>query len=156
MWLYVVLVVVSGGMFLRSSLVMLGQYKDPVLHTFEQYGEETSYSPLIWFLLWGIVFAYFLAYLMIAPGWLFTIGLMTASVSFAFRDAFADWIVRYPHIFRKYPTWYHEFIQYTTREERRRIAYMWLRLPARTRLLYNAHTPFFKQWAELVLMTIAR
>lgn len=156
MWFYLFLLATSALMFLRTLLVMLGQYKDPVLHSFEQYGEEPIYSPLLWFILWSVLFAYFLSYLLLPSGLLFVSGLIVGCVSFAFRDVIAGWIVDYPQIFRRFPRWYHEFIQHTTREERRRVAYMWLRLPARTRLLYNTHTVFFKQWADLVLMTIAR
>lgn len=50
------------------------------------------------------------------------------------------------------PRWYDTFLDQTSRYERRRIAYMWLRLPVRTRWIYNASDNFFFQWIDLVIL----
>ena len=46
--------------------------------------------------------------------------------------------MQHPSVFLRFPSWYREIVDHTTREERRKLSYMWLSLPLRTRLLYNA------------------
>ena len=52
-----------------------------------------------------------------------------------------------------WPRWIHELREYTTRDERRRIAYNWLRLPLRTRLHYNSDDRAFMLWADLLVLS---
>ncbi len=61
-------------------------------------------------------------------------------------------MAQYPDIFLSLPHWYVELRERTTREERRRIAYMWLCLPRSTRLHYNGSDRNFQIWADQVIL----
>ena len=50
------------------------------------------------------------------------------------------------------PGWYADLYPRTTLIERRRIAYMWLRLPRALRHHYNQHDDAFLRWADLVIV----
>ena len=143
-------------MTLRSFLIVVGTYKDPVLASFENYGEEKVFSPMSGLIVWAVLFIYFSLFLYYQAGFLFIIGLMAGAWLAAMREKYDEWIFRYPGFFRMFPHWYFELVQRTDREERRRIAYLWLRLPLKTRLLYNARSEYFHQWVDLVLLSISR
>jgi hypothetical protein len=146
----------SLGMLFRLLLMMTGQLKGPVLGYFERYGESEGYFfPVPGLLFWAgtvILFTGFalerfvrvdfpsvlLAVLFWAMAWM----------AFNAKEWVADWVQRLP----KLPRWYAELCETSTRHERRRIAYMWLRLPLRTRLLYNANNNAFRQWTEMVIL----
>lgn len=145
---------ISLAMLMRSVLIMTGMYKSPILRTFEKYGDdETIYFPLPALMLWTgltlIAAALLLTNRAWAPlAWPGLLLLLGAYIIYQ-RD---DIAVRYPHIFLTLPRWYADLRERTTRFERRRLAYMWLWLPRRLRLIYNASDPAFNQWADLVIM----
>jgi hypothetical protein len=64
---------------------------------------------------------------------------------------YSDVVQHYSHRLPVLPLWYARLQENTSRNERRRLAYMWLRLPLRTRLLYNASDHAFFLWADLVI-----
>ncbi|MCA9884167.1 MAG: hypothetical protein KC546_21045 [Anaerolineae bacterium] len=142
---------------LRSVLIVMGVHKDPVLRSFEKYGEESQYSPFIVMLIWGYIFiAYHLIIFVPSPG-LFVIMLVISAILInAIFINPSSFVYRLRPYFNRFPRWFVELSQRTTREERRRIAYLWLRLPIRTRILYNTHDYYFLEWADLVLLSIAR
>jgi hypothetical protein len=59
---------------------------------------------------------------------------------------------RHPHIFLGFPRWYADLRERTTREERRRLAYMWLCLPRRMRLHLDGSDHHFQLWADQVIL----
>ncbi len=142
-------------MLIRSVMVVMGLYKEPIMRQLEHYGEERPYSPLLQLIVWSIILfalcivilfnsnsAIMLFVLLSFPGlWLY----------WQIRDS----VLSYPDIFLVYPRWYHQLNASTTREERRRLSYMWLDLPPRLRLLYNARDDAFYLWAELVMLSVA-
>ena len=142
-------------LFLRASLVTFGYYKEPVLSAFQQYGEEVGFSPLLDMMMWGSAMAYMI-FLAIAPSSLLIMfGVLILTVF-----AFIYWRVKenimdYPAVFLQYPRWYRDIVDHTSREERRKISYMWLGLPFRTRLLFNAREDAFRKWVELVVISVA-
>jgi hypothetical protein len=156
MYLLFILAFISLMMTLRAFLIVLGTYKDPVLASFEHYGEEKISSPFLGLTLWTVLFIYFALFIYVQAGFLFMLGLILGGVIFSFRNALEEWQNRYVTAFRMFPRWYFELAQRTDREERRRIAYLWLRLPLQTRLLYNARNEYFHQWVDLVLLSITR
>lgn len=156
MWLYIGLVSISLFMTLRSALVIVGLYKDPVLASFENYGEERVYSPMVWLVIWMGLTAYLALFLVIAAPAVFTVGLVAMLPLSALHKQLEETVKAQSEIFRRFPAWYYQLAERTNREERRRIAYLWLRLPSRTRSLYNARQERFEQWVDLVLTTIAR
>jgi hypothetical protein len=69
---------------------------------------------------------------------------------------FADHVRSHIDFMLVLPIWYAKLRENTTRSEQRRLAYMWLRLPLRTRLLYNASDHYFFLWADLVIAASVR
>jgi len=145
---------ISCFMMLRSFLVVVGIYKDPILASFEVYGDEKIYSPLYNLILWSIAFVYLALFLYVGSGILLVALFLAIPLSYFYR-LYQRLLQEHPDVFRRLPGWYAELVVRTDREERRRIAYLWLRLPVRTRLLYNARSEFFLHWVDQVLMTIA-
>ncbi len=141
----------------RSILVFIGLLKDPILEACEQYGPtEYLYIPILPIVVWsGMV-------LLSMGGWLWTmlrvpspllipglVVLLIAGFGYRYYDTVAAWHYRW----LKYPRWFFELREYTTRYERRRIAYGWDRLPWRLRLAYNSNSDAFRIWADFVVMS---
>jgi hypothetical protein len=140
----------------RTMLIFTGLLKEPVIALFRKYGEkETLYMPLLSLLLWSGVF------LLSFGGWsavsvgatasFSTLGiglLIAAYIGYQYKAALIDFHLK--HL--RYPRWYYNLMERTTRYERRRIAYMWLHLPWRMRLIYNSDDRLFILWAEFVIM----
>jgi hypothetical protein len=141
---------------LRAFLIIVGVYKDPVLASFEKYGAEVIYSPLLNLVAWVGFFLYLSLFWLIQTEIVLGLGLLLLVPAAAFREHFRDTLIQRHEWFRVLPRWYYDLVLQTDREERRRIAYLWLYLPMRTRMLYNAHNDLFGQWVEQVLMTISR
>ena len=156
MYLLLLLAFFALMMTLRAFLIVMGTYKDPVLASFENYGEEKVFSPIFSLTVWVIIFVYLALFLYVQAGPLFALGLLIGAFIASMRERMEEWRYKYDSMFRVFPRWYFELVQRTDREERRRIAYLWLRLPLATRLLYNARNEYFHHWVDLVLMSITR
>jgi hypothetical protein len=143
-------------MLLRAFLVVIGIYKDPILHSFEKYGVETVYSPLIMLVVWSVACFLVTLFFYLPPSNVLLVGILLLIPLAWLRRMYERALDRNSLLFRRLPGWYYDLAQRTNREERRRIAYLWLRLPVQTRMIYNARTEYFRQWVDLVLMSIAR
>jgi hypothetical protein len=160
MWIPVALFIVTVLGLGRSALVLIGLYKDPILWTFEQYGpDERLPLPLVTVAAW-------------LGGFLIAIGLWISlyiRVKFPLTEAgvvilllagtcyyYYSFIWKWYYRVIPYPRWHHELLGRTTRYERRRIAYMWLHLPWRLRLMYNSSDKNFFVWADFVIMGTIR
>ena len=141
----------------RSLLVFIGLLKDPILEACERYGPtEYLYIPLlpvtVWFGMVLLSFGGWIWTLLRVPSPLLVPGLfilLLAGFGYRYYETFAAWHYRW----LKYPRWFHELREYTTRYERRRIAYAWQRLPWRMRLAYNSNSEAFRLWADFVVMS---
>ena len=142
-------------LFLRACLVTLGFYKEPILSAFQQYGDEVGFSPLFESCIWGLALAYLIFVLLVPSSFLVLIGIFSFVLFFMLYWRVRDNILEYPEIFLRFPSWYRDIVDHTTREERRKLSYMWLGLPLRTRLLYNAQHEEFRKWVELVVLSVA-
>lgn len=142
-------------LFLRASLVTFGFYKEPVLSAFQQYGDEVRFSPLLDMLLWGFVLVFFLFMAIVPSAILVMFGIVFFTILFLTYWRVKENVMEYPEVFLQYPRWYRDIVEHTSREERRKISYMWLGLPFRTRLLYNAREDAFRKWVELVVISVA-
>ena len=152
--------VINGLIVARLMLIILGLIKGPVLQTFEKYGdEENRFFMMPRFLFWtgllvilasfwfssviGVLFpAQFLGILLIIGGVL--------------ARRMAHYAVTHPSPYWIYPHWLNNLLDRTSRLERRRIAYMWLRLPWKTRLLYNSNDRAFLEWADFIILSTLR
>jgi hypothetical protein len=138
----------------RITLILAGFWKDPILRGFEHYGDdERLYNPLPGLLLWSGVLllgAGIWADPLVEniPTWL--PGLLLINFAYSAHRYRALW-ERFPFLLAL-PRWSAQLREYTDREERRRIAYNWLDLSWRTRLLFNGSDRAFLQWADLIVM----
>ncbi|MGJ3238362.1 MAG: hypothetical protein ACFE0Q_06620 [Anaerolineae bacterium] len=156
MFLLIILTIITFIMSARAFLVVIGAYKDPLLASFEHYGEEQVFSPLLALIIWTTAFIYMSLYWYIDPVVVFLLGIFVI-LPIAFVYQFSNrWLYDRREWLLQYPRWYHQLIENTDREERRRIAYLWLFLPPSTRMVYNANTALFWQWVEQVLLTVAQ
>ena len=154
--IYLTLLLICATQTSRAVFVMTGMYKDPVLAKFEHFGEdEPVFSPILNIAVWGSALLYLLLFLYFPSGMLFVLGIMIGVTFASARFEILEFVRKRQNPTRMFPDWYADLSQRTTREERRRIAYMWLRLPPRTRLIYNTSTPYFMHWVDQVLITIA-
>ena len=144
----------------RSALIFLGLYKDPILWSFEQYGpDEHLPLPLITLLMWigafvVLVWFWTSTYVRLPVSFIsLGVGLFILSLIGTYYYS-AIWKGYYRFV--RLPRWHHDLLERTTRYERRRIAYMWLHLPWRLRLLYNSSDQAFLIWADFVIMGTIR
>ena len=133
----------------------LGYYKEPILAAFQQYGDEVGFSPFFETCVWGFVLAYLIFVLLVPSSFLILIGIFLFVLFVMLYWRIKDNIMAHPHIFLRFPRWYRDIVAHTSREERRKLSYMWLVLPLRTRLLYNADHVEFRKWVELVMLSVA-
>ncbi len=140
----------------RAFLICLGVYKDPVFASFEHYGRERPYSPLYRLITWSAILLYLGLYLYVHAGVLLVAAAVMLVPLVSVRDSLQRALYKNPRWYRAFPVWYQELSARTTRNERRRIAYLWLRLPTGTQMRYSVSPPAFHHWLEMVLVTIAR
>jgi len=154
MWMLVTMIAISALLAARAFLVTLGAIKDPILHSFEVFGEEKHYYPTLWLIAWTSLTLYLSLFLYFPAGQVLFLGFGISILAYGIGSPLRRLRERLDHYLTNFPQWYHLLVQRTDRDERRRIAYHWLRLPPRTRWLYNARTELFWQWIDQVLMTI--
>ena len=152
-----VLIAMSCIVYLMwHTLILIGMLKGPILHKYEKYGDdEPFYYPLPGMFVAAAVLSVVGGYVIapIARIWClpFGPGLILAGIGWFVWDR--RYIAqRHPEIFQAYPRWCRELREYTSRLERRRIAYAWLRLPWKTRLVLNSNDRAFLQWADMVVL----
>jgi hypothetical protein len=160
MWLILIGFAITAIGLGRSALIVFGLYKDPILWSFEQYGpDERLPLPLATLIGWigalVVLLGVWMSMYFPLPMPLVTIG---AGIIFAAGLCFYNYMYIYKWYYRVIglPRWHHELLSRTTRYERRRIAYMWLHLPWRLRLLYNSSNASFFIWADFVIMGTIR
>ena len=148
-------VIIVSLFFARACLVTLGFYKEPILSAFQRYGDEVGFSPLFETFAWGLVLAYLMFVVLVPSSFLILIGIFAFVFFVMIYARVRDSVMEHPAIFLRFPNWYREIVDHTSREERRKLSYMWLGLPLRTRLLYNADHAEFRKWVELVVLSVA-
>jgi hypothetical protein len=157
---YFILLLLSMGLLVREILILSGLLKDPILRGFQKYGDtEAVYRPLPSLLTWAGLLLLALGAIaapvlgsslpLALPG-----GLLLALA--LWRRLHAGLVRRFPHILLRYPRWYADLRERTSRYERRRLAYLWLTLPWQLRLRYNGSDRAFDHWADLVIMATMR
>lgn len=156
MLLALCLTLLSAGFLVALILIAVGLYKDPILHHFERYAEaDDSFYLLPLLLLAGGLFAIsggILFSATVAPHFpAFLLGGILLLLAYLARE-YRRYMQMYPQIFLSFPRWYAELSERTTREERRRIAYMWLCLPRSMRSHLNGSDRHFMIWADQVIL----
>lgn len=129
--------------------ILLGFYKDSMMAHFREYGEERRVYPLARFLLALGLFCLVLSPLL--PGGMTGL-IFTALALIIIVSSYA--VTRVEPLQASLPRWYYRLLRELTREERRAIAYAWLRLPLRTRLRLNGDDHAFWIFIDEVRLTV--
>ncbi|MBZ0305039.1 MAG: hypothetical protein K8I82_03125 [Anaerolineae bacterium] len=140
----------------RLVLIITGRLKGPIIQTFERYGDdEPFFYPwpqfLLWSGLWLIIAQLLLAYYMRIRLPTIWIGVILLAVSFVLSRVTPK-AREWEFLHTLHPFWLQDLWERTSRLERRRIAYMWMRLSWKARLYYNSSDQAFLQWADLIIM----
>ncbi len=152
----ILITLASFAYFGRNILILMGWLKGPLLRKFERYGVvDDSYTVMPELLMSFVLLLFGVTSLIVER--FFQSALPVALVAAIY---ILGWVMlrskmiarRFPILFLTLPMWYADLRERTTREERRRIAYRWLYLPARTRLAYTANDHAFHLWADLVII----
>lgn len=153
------LLLFSGAATFYYGAVVSGLYKDPLMARFRRYGENEPPSPLVRFL--NAAGGCCLALALLMP-------VLAAPHSYVYRVfgplvfvvlaliAFGGGALvgKQPALRHALPRWYFELLRTASRQERRQIAYAWLRLPRRLRWRLNGDQASFRVWADMVRLTV--
>ncbi len=148
-WSVGLLGLIALGAVLYYGAIVGGLYKDSMMAIFRQYGEEQKVYPLVRLALALGVFCLLLAFLV--SGMLLRTS-ATALGVFAFICAYG--ISRVETLRTSMPRWYFSMLHESNRQERRAIAYAWLRLPFRTRLRLNGDGYAFRVFVDEIRLTV--
>jgi hypothetical protein len=146
---------ISG--LIRILLVMSGIYKEPVLGGFQKYGDDEQILqplPSLLFCMGAAMIAthYWLDRLTRLETPFLSSGIVLIAVA---------WIVYRliqrarpaPQLILGSPRWLVDLYERSSRLERRRIAYMWMRLSWRARLAYDSSDKAFLEWADMIIVS---
>ncbi|MDZ4771082.1 MAG: hypothetical protein SGJ24_18325 [Chloroflexota bacterium] len=152
---YGVATIITAGAVVRVGLIAAGVLKSPIMTFLARYDTSDTYFLLPQALLVLALFVGSLSGLLgqIEPraGAAMPIAGILAVLSYG------AWMLKnraahHAHILALFPLWIVRLTQETTREERRRIAFLWLRLPQRARWRYDFSPHHFALWCDLVIL----
>jgi hypothetical protein len=140
-------------MTFRIVLIAVGVLKGPVFRSSEKYGDREDFFQLLpqalfwgglWFSATGVAVRLVGDVPIYATELLGTVLIVLSGVAFVFPQIGLRYF--------RFPVWYFELKERTTRYERRRIAYMWRRLPLNLRLIYSSNHRAFQDWSDMVIL----
>lgn len=140
-------------MMIRVILIATGVLKGPVFRTSEKYGDKEAYFQLLpqvlfwgglWFSATGVAVRLVGNLEFFATEIIGTSMILMAIGALVFPDIGLTYF--------RLPRWYYELRARTSRYERRRIAYMWRRLPRKLRMTYSSNNRAFEDWADMVIL----
>ncbi len=148
-----------GGLTLYHGALISGFYKDPLLARFRRYGEERRPAPALsflvvlgmWCMLMAIIARSLTQRFLVLQGNLLPLVFFVLA-AMAFSGAIT--VARVEALRVMLPRWYFDLLLTASREERRLIAYAWLRLPRKMRWHLNGDQAAFRVWADMVRLTI--
>lgn len=157
MLLFILVWFISILFVIRSVLLITGLLKGPILHRFEKYGDRENFLPFLTPLLAWLGLFVILSNFLLLVQWQVELNVGQMGLAFIIIALLA---YRWPHWFSdrygllfNHPRWLAEITGRTTRAERRRLAYMWLRLPFKLRVIYNSSDRAFMEWADMVILS---
>jgi len=151
------LTLIATGVLFYYAAIVSGLYKDPLMGRFRQYGAERPVYPFCRFLsalgTWSLLFATLLDALTVrslssevfAPA-IFLMLAILAWIGSVIVQHRPDWR-------EALPRWYFNLLRCATRQERRHIAFAWLRLPRAMRWRFNGDGQAFAVWTDTVRIT---
>ncbi len=156
MWILISIWLASILFLTRTVLMITGFLKSPFLYHFEKYGDEEEFIQLTASFLGGLGFFALITNILLVKVagydmFLLSFSLMLWVLAFLSYKR-PEWLGHPYGLILNHPRWLHELSQRTTRLERRRIAYMWMRLPLKLRVVYNSNDRAFLEWADMVIL----
>lgn len=158
-WLAILaLTLAATGALLYRAAIVSGLYKDPIMARLRMYGTPRRYYPLCRFLdmlgWWSLMVASLLDALdtshpaarLYAPVTALALMVMAWGGSMLVRHT--------DGLHHALPPWYAYLMHAATRQERRRIAHAWRRIPRMMRLRLNGDQHAFRVWADIVRITV--
>lgn len=149
----------AGGATLYYGAIVSGMYKNSMMAYLRRYGEELPIYPVCRLLAAASVFCLTTAILMynsVAPSsYLYRLFPPETFEVMAVGGLVANLLIRRRAGLRDaLPRWYHDLMRETSRQERRQLAFAWLRVPPRLRWRLNGDQASFHVWSELVRLTV--
>lgn len=149
---------VLSALLARQAAIAAGLYKDPLMAHFRRYGpeeDERRFTPLVTLLAlaggWCISGTIVLGALSRYGALVGTNSPKTILIVLAFMGFGSALLVnRQPFLRESLPVWYYELLHSATREERRFIAFAWLRIPRKMRWRLSGDQHAFNVWADMV------
>lgn len=152
------LTLVASGALIYYGAVISGLYKDPLMAHFRMYGPERRYFPFCRFLdvlgTWSLMVSSMLDALPLRSRaqWVYAPAIFLAFALMAFAGTLVA--RQKPFLRELLPGWYFDLLHTATRQERRHIAYAWLRIPGKMRWRLNGDQASFRVWADMVRITV--
>lgn len=149
----------AGGATIYYGAVISGMFKNPLMAHFRRYGEDLNLYPVCRLLAAAGLFCLMIAMLMynIMQPTSYFYRLFPPSLFLILTIIFfgANLLIRrQPTLREALPVWYHDLMHNSTRQERRQLAFAWLRVSYRLRWRLNSDQSSFRVWAELVRLTV--
>jgi hypothetical protein len=146
----------TGIIFLvRLILIFVGILKTPVMRVLQVYAEESKYyyplAALIWW--FGVCWTSGALLIMRVFGSGFPIFLPGIALGFLAAHLLLNPEKTPIPASGLQPRWYRELADRANRDEQRRIAYMWLRLPPRLRTFFELNDRAFSTWTDLIILS---
>jgi uncharacterized membrane protein len=156
--LWMLLVACGGATFYYGAIVS-GLYKNSMMAHLRKYGEERLAYPICRFLnvlgICCLALALTIPTLFDPTSYTYRLLPPVMFVVLAFLSFGSSLAANQNTTVRQaLPLWYHDLLLSTSRQERRHIAFAWLRIPHQLRWRLNADQKAFRAWAELVRLTV--
>lgn len=152
LWLCLIL---SVCFLLRLLLIWQGLLKTPVMRSLQNYNKHSHYSLSAWLILWLGLFSVSGSILLLnalnSRFPLYLPGILLLFIAIYQLTPTDRNTIRKPHL---QPYWYRELAKYSSLDEQRQIAYLWLRLPPRLKTYFELNDRAFFAWSDLVLLSI--
>ncbi len=156
MWL---LFFFAGGATMYYGVIVSGMFKNSLLTSMRRYGEDQPIYPVCRLLAASSGFCVMTSIVMIntvlPTSYVYRLLPPASFEVMAVACLFANLLIRRQARLRDaLPRWYSTLLNQTNRQERRQIAFAWLRIPLRLRWRLNGDQASFQVWAELVRLTV--
>ncbi len=156
-WLAVgFLTVLATGALVYYGALVSGMLKDPLMTRLRMYGSERHYYPFCRFLdilgAWSLMIASMLDALRDRSNNVYAPAIFLTISAIAFGGSLISRQVR--AVRELLPEWYFNLQRHASREERRRIAFAWLRIPKKMRWRLNGDRNSFDVWADMVRLSV--
>jgi hypothetical protein len=149
----------TGGATLYYGAIISGMFKNSLMAYLRHYGEDEPIYPVCRLLAAASAFCLMTAIVMyhsvMPSSYLYRLFPPETFEVMALAGLVANLLIRRQNDLRQaLPRWYFTLLHETSRQERRQLAFAWLRIPFRLRWRLNGDQASFYVWSELVRLTV--